>query len=200
MWGTRQGETFTHFLSLEYKKDETFKLFQRKVADLQEKVSEVAGVGKPSKPESLHLTIATLKVTEEEVTELKNKTNAIFKKYSDMLALPCGLSTTYRGIGFGDWGAVWIECFLGQEAVTLLREIVEEELGHLLTDLRFHSHMTIFRGSDLTDERKSTLQAAVKEMRLGSATVGDFTLRMRKTGKAVEPALVTLQFADTASN
>ena len=60
--------------------------------------------------------------------------------------------------------------------------------------------MTIFRGSDLTDERKSTLQAAVKEMRLGSATVADFTLRMRKTGKTVEPALVTLQFADTASN
>ena len=71
MWGTRQGETFTHFLSLEYKKDETFKGFQRKVADLQEKVSEVVGVGKPSKPDSLHLTIATLKVTEEEVTELK---------------------------------------------------------------------------------------------------------------------------------
>ena len=134
------------------------------------------------------------------MTELKIKTNDIFKKYSDMLALPCGLSTTYRGIGFGDWGTVWIEMFLGQEAVTLLREIVEEELGHLLTDLRFHSHMTIFRGSDLNDERKNTLQAAVKEMRLGSATVADFTLRMRKTGKTVEPALVTLQFADTASN
>ena len=48
--------------------------------------------------------------------------------------------------------------------------------------------------------KKSTLQAAVKEIRLGSATIGDFTLRMRKTGKLVEPALVTLQFADPANN
>ena len=41
MWGTRQGETFTHFISLEYKQDETFKNFQKKVADLQEKMAEI---------------------------------------------------------------------------------------------------------------------------------------------------------------
>ena len=95
MWGTRQGETFTHFISLEYKQDETFKNFQKKVTDLQEKMAEIEGIGKTSKPESLHLTIATLNAVEEEVPGLLIKTNDIFKKYSDILSSPCGLSTTY---------------------------------------------------------------------------------------------------------
>jgi hypothetical protein len=87
---------------------------------------------------------------------------------------------------------------LGEEAVHVLREIVEDDIGHMLTDLRFHSHLTIFRGSDLSEERKKTLHAAVKEVCLGSATVGDLTLRSRKTGKTVEEALLTMSFADLA--
>jgi hypothetical protein len=63
MWGTRQGEKFTHFQSLEYGRDEEFGRFQRKVCDLQEKMGEIEGVGKASKGESLHLTMAVLKVT-----------------------------------------------------------------------------------------------------------------------------------------
>jgi hypothetical protein len=63
-----------------YKQDETFKNFQKKVADLQEKMAEIEGIGKPSKPESLHLTIATLNAVEEEVPGLMIKTIDIFKK------------------------------------------------------------------------------------------------------------------------
>ena len=44
MWGTRQGESFTHFISMEFKQDETFKAFQKKVLELQERMSEVDGV------------------------------------------------------------------------------------------------------------------------------------------------------------
>ena len=198
MWGTRQGESFTHFISLEFKQDETFKIFQKKVIELQEKMSEIDGVGKPSKPESLHLTMATLHAGEEEVAGLMEKTNGIFKKYIDILSSPCGLSTTYKGIGYGDFGTVWIEMSLGEESVKVLREVIEDEVGHLLTDLRFHSHLTIFRGSELSDERKETLQAAVREVRLGSATVGEVTLRSRKTGKVMKEPLLTMRLADLA--
>ena len=196
MWGTRQGESFTHFISLEFKQDETFKIFQKKVIELQEKMSEIDGVGKPSKPESLHLTMATLHDEEEEVALLMEKTNVIFKKYIDILSSPCGLSTTYKGIGYGDFGTVWIEMSLGEESVKVLREVIEDEVGHLLTDLRFYSHLTIFLGSELSDERKETLQAAVREVRLGSATVGEVTLRSRKTGKVMKEPLLTMRLAD----
>ena len=104
--------------------------------------------------------MATLHAGEEEVAGLMEKTNGIFKKYIDILSSPCGLSTTYKGIGYGDFGTVWIE-----ESVKVLRKVIEDEVGRLLTDLRFHSHITIFRRSDLSDERKETLQAAVREVR-----------------------------------
>ena len=176
MWGTRQGESFTHFISMEFKQDETFKAFQKKVLELQERMSEVDGVGKPSKPESLHLTMATLHAGEEEVAGLMEKAEIIFKKYIDPMDSPCGLSTTFKGVGYGDYGAVWIEMSLGEESVKVLREVIEDEVGHLLTDLRFHSHLTIFRGSELSDERKETIQAAVREVRLGRDTVGEVTV------------------------
>ena len=60
--------------------------------------------------------------------------------------------------------------------------------------------MTIFRNCVLTDEKKSALKAVFKEMKLGSATIADFTLRVRKVGKDVEPAIVQLQFADASNN
>ena len=144
--------------------------------------------------------MAVLKVTDEELPDLVTKANDVFQKYVDLLGMPSGLTTTYKGIGFGDWGTIWVEMSLGEEAVMVFREIIEEQLGHLLTDLRFHSHMTIFRNCDLTDEKKSALKAVVKEMKLGSATIADFTLRVRKVGKDVEPAIVQLQFADASNN
>ena len=140
--------------------------------------------------------MATLHAGEEEVAGLMEKTNVIFKKYIDILSSPCGLSTTYKGIGYGDFGTVWIEMSLGEESVKVLREVIEDEVGHLLTDLRFYSHLTIFLGSELSDERKETLQAAVREVRLGSATVGEVTLRSRKTGKVMKEPLLTMRLAD----
>ena len=98
MLGTRQGESFTHFISMEFKQDETFKAFQKKVLELQERMSEVDGVGKPSKPESLHLTMATLHAGAEEVAGLMEKTELVFKKYIDLMDSPCGLSTTFKGV------------------------------------------------------------------------------------------------------
>ena len=107
------------------------------------------------------------------------------------------LEHTFKGVGYGDYGVVWIEMSLGEESVKILREVIEDEVGHLLTDIRFHAHLTIFRGSELSDERKETIQAAVREVRLGSATIGEVTLRSRKTGKVMTEPLLTMRLADT---
>ena len=73
---------------------------------------------------------------------------------------------------------------LGEESVKIPREVIEDEVGHLVTDLRFHAHLTIFCGSELSDERKETIKAAVREVRLGSATIGEVTLRSRKQARS----------------
>jgi 2'-5' RNA ligase len=113
-----------------------------------------------------------------------------------MMDSPCGLSTTFKGIGYGDYGALWIEISLGEESVKVLREIIEDEVGHLLTDLRFHAHITIFRGNELSDERKETIKAAVREVRLGGATIAEVTLRSRKAGKVMTEPLLSMKLAD----
>jgi 2'-5' RNA ligase len=123
-------------------------------------------------------------VNEEETTDLIEKIEIIFKRYIDMMESPCGLSTTYKGIDYGDHGALWLEMSLGEESVKVLREMVEDEVAHLLTDKRFHAHLTIFRNNTLNDEMKQTVKAAVKEVRLGGATIASLTLRTRKIGKA----------------
>jgi 2'-5' RNA ligase len=197
MMGSREGENFTHFVSLEFKQDELFRNFQRKIMELQVKMSEMDGVGKPQKSESLHLTIATLCVSEEETTDLIEKIEIIFKRYIDMMESPCGLSTTFKGIDYGDYGALWLEMSLGEESVKVLREMVEDEVAHLLTDKRFHAHLTIFRGNTLNDEMKETVKAAVKEVRLGGATIAELTLRTRKIGKApLAKPLLCFKLAD----
>ena len=106
------------------------------------------------------------------------------------------MSMTFKGVGYGDYGVVWIEMSLGEESVKILREVIEDEVGHLLTDLRFHAHLTIFCGSELSDERKETIKAAVREVRLGSATIGEVTLRSRKTGKVMTEPLLTMKLAE----
>jgi 2'-5' RNA ligase len=196
MLGTRQGESFTHFISMEFQQDEIFKAFQKKVIELQERMGEMDGIGKAAKPESLHLTMATLHAGADEVGGLMEKTELIFKKYIDIIDSPCGLSTTFKGIDYGDYDAVWIEISLGEESVQVLREVIEDEVGHLLTDFHFHAQITIFRGNDLSDERKETIKAAVREVRLGSATIGEVTLRSKKTGKVMTEPLLTMKLAD----
>jgi hypothetical protein len=45
-------------------------------------------------------------------------------------------------------------------------------------------------------ERKGTIKAAVREVRLGGATIAELTLRSRKTGKVMTEPLLCMKLAD----
>ena len=196
-FGSREGETFSHFLSLEFDNEsEDFQQFREKVKDLQGKLGEVQGMGKPCKGESLHLTLAVLHVVEEEIPSLMEKIRETWEKFLDMLGMPSNLVLSFKGLEFGDRGSVWIRMNLGTEVIMVLRELIEANLGQWLTDLRFSSRITIFRSSEISDEKKRGLRGTAKEINLGCATVRKLSLRPRKVGKEKREPVLQVPFAE----
>jgi hypothetical protein len=73
--GTRLGESFSHFISVEFDRQSLdYQMFTTKVKGMQDLLGDVAEIGKPVKPESLHITLAVLHMAEEEVPGLMEKT------------------------------------------------------------------------------------------------------------------------------
>ena len=80
------------------------------------------------------------------------KTKRIWEEYVDLLGSPSNLVLSFKGITFGDQGSIWIKMELGKEVILVLREMIEAGLGEHLTDLRFESHLTVFRSSEISEE------------------------------------------------
>ena len=192
---SREGEIFTHFLSMEIRVDEHLNTFQKTLKDLQGRLKEVSGVGKPSKPDALHITMATIKVNPTEMEEVMKRTNVAFQSYVDLLNSSHGVNVTFKEIGHGDHGVIWLNVSLGSESVKVLRELLEDELAPFITDSRFHAHMTIFRKCDLSEELKEGVRAAVKEVRMESVNLERVTLREKKSGMVVKEPLLTMSLS-----
>ena len=192
---SREGEVFTHFLSMEIRIDEHLYAFQKTLKDLQGRLKEVSGVGKPSKPEALHITMATIKVDPTEMEEVMKRTNMAFQSYVDLLNSSHGVNLTFKEIGYGDHGVIWLNVSLGVESVKVLRELMEDELRPFITDFRFHAHMTIFRKCNLSDELKEGVKAAVKEVKMESVNLERITLREKKTGTVVKEPLLAMSLS-----
>lgn len=189
---SREGEEFTHFISMEIKMDDNLVAFQKDLRDLQSKMKEFTGIGKASKSDSLHITIATIKVNQGEMDEVMKRTLTAFRSYIDLSGCH-GINVTFQEIGHGDYGVIWLEISLGKDSVKALRKLLEVELGHFITDSRFHPHLTIFRRCDMSDEAKEGVRAAVEEVRLEGINLEQLTLRERKSGVAIKDPLLTMK-------
>jgi 2'-5' RNA ligase len=195
--GTRVGESFSHFISVEFDSQSMdYQMFKVKVKGMQDLLGDVAGIGKPVKPESLHITLAVLHVAEEEVPGLMEKTRRIWEEYVDLLGSPSNMVLSFKGIGFGDHGSIWIKMELGKEAILVLREMIEAGLGEHLTDLRFESHLTVFTSSLISEDVKQGIRGSASKINLGCATIRKISLRPRKVGKELPKPILTLPFAD----
>ena len=82
---------------------------------------------------------------------------------------------------------------MGREAVTVLRELLAAKtgVGHYLTDLRFATHLTVVRSSELTEDMKSGIKAAIGAVQPCVASIKSLSIRPRKVDKILpEPVLV----------
>ena len=199
--GSRMGESFTHFLSVEFDHhSKDYHTFTTKVKAMQELLGDVPEVGKPVKSKALHLTIGVLHAAEEEIPDLIEKTKRVWDEFVDILGSPSNLILSFKGLGFGsgsesgNFGTIWVKLGLGEKAILVLREMIEDQLGGNLTDLNFQAHLTIFKSSKLSEEVQQGIQASTSGINLGCSTIRKISLRPRKVGKEMPKPVLVLQF------
>ena len=119
--GSRMGESFTHFLSVEFDHhSKDYQTFTTKVKAMQELLGDVPEVGKPVKTKALHLTLGVLHAAEEEIPDLIEKTKRIWDEFVDILGSPSNLILSFKGLGFGSgsedgsFGTIWVRLGLGE--------------------------------------------------------------------------------------
>ena len=114
-----------HFISLELKSDDA----KEKIAELQVKLQQIAGMGKPTRISNLHLMLAVLSVPPSEVEEVCAKTQKAMERFKDMLSSNEGFMLTCSIAQFLDHGSFALGVDIGKELCGMARHIIEEELS-----------------------------------------------------------------------
>ena len=139
----------------------------------------------------MHLTVAVMKVGEEEsnpesylkvLERVKKDLQDVSKEFCEM-----GFKRFYLGIGGLKIteSPCGIQCvtspvLLGKHATAIIRSMVCERLGDLVTDDRWFPHVTMFRKSSLSYEDKQKVQLAAVDVPFGTFAVQGISFRQRK--------------------
>ena len=99
--GLQGGADLTHFTSMECTPNTAWDIFSEKVEALQEDAALVFPIGKKIKVTSMHLTIGTLLLKEEEVQKVHDQLQELTQKFLDVVGATYGLMLTFQGIGGG---------------------------------------------------------------------------------------------------
>ena len=112
----RVGEQITHFISL----DLTAVRVVKSIQALQEDLGHIEKIGSPMKATSLHITMAVLAVKEGELEQVIVKTKKAAARFLDILQEKHVFLLTCGGVGFGDYGALWLKVNIGEELFGIL--------------------------------------------------------------------------------
>ena len=200
---------FTHFVSLELTPVGEHSqcvlgtcsgLYQCPSSTYQSMLQEVRGIGQRIPVARMHLTVAVLKVGEKESTpesflkifeRIKKDLQEVSKEFCEM-----GFKRFYLGIGGLKIteSPCGIQCvtspvLLGKHATSIIRSLVCERLGDLVTDSRWFPHVTMFRKSSLSYEDKKKVELAAVDVPFGTFSVQGISLRQRKGMDSSDPLM-----------
>ena len=88
---------------------------------------------------------------------------------------------------------------LGKEVMEMLREMLLGEIGEYLTDMRFETHLTIFRSSEFSEELKKGISGSASRINLGCTAIRKVSLRPRKTGKTLPEPVLTFSLEESSA-
>ena len=191
---SREGQNFTHFISMECLPDNAWNKFKEKVQSLQDAAALVFPMGKRIKITSMHLTIATLRLVEtEEVQEVRDRLPEITRRFADMVGAAHGLEITFQNVGWGDYGTIWAELQMGTYSILAYRKLLEDAFGSYITDCRFHPHLSVFKNVVATPEEKTRFRTANMGVTLAPIHLELITLREKKVaGEALKQPLANV--------
>ena len=186
----RIGEPFNYFVSLEVKCDGDHRNFCNQVEEFQLKTLSMfpEHQGKAAKLNSLHITLATLMVNEDEEAFVKQSIADAVEQFKQVYSGEDGIRVNFQGVStYRD--IIYLEMALGANTFKTLKDILMiNGLHRFVTDQWQAPHLTYIRKMELNDEEKDTLMTMMDDIQTTRITLDTLSLRERKqAGEQVKP-------------
>ena len=178
------------FLALEVKYDQEHRDFISEIEELQIRTIQMfpEQEAKPAKIQSLHITLATLMVHEDEVPfVIQSIGNAVdhFKRiHSDV----DGIRADFQG-GFTSRDVICLHMGLGANTFNTFKQtLMVHGLHRFVTDMCQSPHLTVVRKLVLTEAEKGAMMDMMKEIKTARITLDTLSLREKKrAGEQLKP-------------
>ena len=187
---SRIGETFNMFVSLEVKCDPDHRDFISQVEELQLRTMGMFPEqdAKAARLQSLHITLATLLVHEDEVPAVIQAVGDAVDQFKRIYSSEDGIRADFQG-GSTSRDVVFLQMGLGANAFnTFKHTLMINGLNRYVTDLCQSPHLTFMRKLDLTEAEKGAMLDMMKEVKTTRITLDTLSLRERKrAGEQLKP-------------
>ena len=186
---SRVGEPFNIFISLEVGGDH--RSFVSEVEELQERTLNMFPEqnAKAAKLHSLHVTLATLSVKEDEMAFVIQSVADAVDQFKKIYSGEDGIRANFQGIS--TWNdVVFLNMGLGANAFkTLWDTMMVNGLRRFQTDLTdVNPHLTFVRKLDLTEAEKGAMMTTLDDTKTSRITLDVLSLRQRKqAGEPLQP-------------
>ena len=187
---SRIGESFNMFVALEVKIDPDHRDFLCQVEELQLRTLGMFPEqdAKAAKLQSLHITLATLLVHEDEVPAVIQVVGDAVDQFKRIYSSEDGIRADFQG-GSTSRDVVFLQMGLGANAFnTFKHTLMINGLNRYVTDLCQSPHLTFMRKLDLTEAEKGAMLDMMKEVKTTRITLDTLSLRERKrAGEQLKP-------------
>ena len=187
---SRIGESFNMFVALEVKIDPDHRDFLCQVEELQLRTLGMFPEqdAKAAKLHTLHITLATLLVHEDEVPAVIQVVGDAVDQFKRIYSSEDGIRADFQG-GSTSRDVVFLQMGLGANAFnTFKHTLMINGLNRYVTDLCQSPHLTFMRKLDLTEAEKGAMLDMMKEVKTTRITLDTLSLRERKrAGEQLKP-------------
>ena len=189
---SRLGEAFNMFLALEVKCNQEHRDFIGEIEEIQVRTTQMfpEQEAKPAKVHSLHITLATLMVHEDEVPFVVQAVGNAVDHFKRIHSDVDGIRADFQG-GFTSRDVVALHMGLGANTFNIFKQtLMVHGLHRFITDMCQSPHLTVVRKLDLTEAEKGAVTDMMKEVNTARITLDTLSLRERKrAGEQLKPPI-----------
>ena len=189
---SRIGEPFNMFLALEVKCDQEHRDFIGEIEELQIRTTQMfpEQEAKPAKVQSLHVTLATLMVHDDEVPFVIHAVGNAVSHFNRIHSDVDGIRANFQG-GFTSRDVVCLHMGLGANTFNTFKQtLMVHGLHRFVTDMCQSPHLTVVRKLDLTEIEKGAVANMIREVNTARITLDTLSLREKKrAGEQLKPPI-----------
>ena len=188
----RIGQDFNYFVALEVKCDSDHRDFISQIEELQVRTVGMFPVqdAKLAKIQSLHITLATLQVHEDELAFVIQSLADAVNQFKRIYSGEDGIRADFQG-GSTSRDVAYLQMGLGANAFNTFKQtLMVNGLHRFVTDLCQSPHLTFVRNLDLTEAETGAMIDMMKDIKTTRITLDTVSLRERKrAGEQLKPPI-----------